>query len=212
MPPLSIEVIPYVRGDDDQIVSSGRIREGVIDRQGHSYLKFFLDKQEYHLPDELRTKLQQPIGVVVSNTREITKIIPSYSLVITVGDIVSLSFKKTDYPIAVNIIDYKTRRLDIDKKQVEKYFPVIHYKLTNPAGTINPAIANLLKLSLSNYIETNEAQVIEVDGEEDLLALPAILLSPLGSYVIYGQYNAGMVVVRVSEETKNLVKHYLEQF
>jgi len=41
-----------------------------------------------------------------------------------------------------------------------------------------------------------------VTGEEDLLALPAIVLAPLGSVVLYGQYDKGVVINEVTEELK----------
>jgi len=51
-----------------------------------------------------------------------------------------------------------------------------------------------------------------IDGEEDLLTLPAILLAPLSSLVLYGQWDRGAVMVEVTEEMKNQVKKLLERF
>jgi hypothetical protein len=47
-----------------------------------------------------------------------------------------------------------------------------------------------------------EADLVEVDGEEDLLAVVTVLAAPAGSIVVYGQPNKGVVIVTVTETTK----------
>lgn len=209
---LEIAKVSYVLGDDNQAISSGRIRDGSIDRNGHSYMKFFKQKEVYLLPKQLRKSLQKPLGKVVKSATEASKLIPATSLTISIGDIVSIDLKKINFPTALCIIDYKTRRMIIDEKEMNKYFPYINKVVQNLAGTINVESANIILSSLSEYEQSNQTQLIKVVGEEDLLALPVLLLSPLGSYVIYGQYQVGMIVVEVTEEIKNLAKKYLEQF
>lgn len=51
-----------------------------------------------------------------------------------------------------------------------------------------------------------------VDGEEDLLALPAIVHAPIGGVVYYGQPQQGLVEVMVTEEKKREVLALLKQF
>lgn len=212
LPSLEIEVVPCFTGDDQEIVSSGRIRSGLMSRKGLSYLNFFLQRRLYKLPGHLRVKLQHPIGRAITDPSLLSSIIPSGSPVISVGDIVSLDVKKIGFRTAINIIDYKTRRHELDIEEIKKYFPTTNGELANPAGTINPKIADILITSLIEYDSSKESQIIKVSGEEDLLALPAILLSPLSSYVIYGQYKVGMIIVEVTEAIKSQVKTYLEQF
>ena len=67
-----------------------------------------------------------------------------------------------------------------------------------------------LFLGILHNKPTNE--VIRIEGEEDLLTMPAILLSPLGTYIIYGQFEVGMVVVEVTEEIKDMIKRFIIQF
>ena len=52
---------------------------------------------------------------------------------------------------------------------------------------------------------------MNVDGEEDLLALPAVLSSPEKSIVVYGQPGEGIVLVRVSAQSKKQVSKFVEQ-
>jgi hypothetical protein len=49
-----------------------------------------------------------------------------------------------------------------------------------------------------------------IDGEEDLLALVAVLYAPEKSLVVYGQPNEGMVVVEVTKEKKTETCKFLE--
>ena len=49
-----------------------------------------------------------------------------------------------------------------------------------------------------------------VDGEEDLAVIPLVLLSPLGTKVIYGQPNKGAVLVNVDTKTKDSLSNLLQ--
>ncbi|OFZ40262.1 MAG: hypothetical protein A2070_06905 [Bdellovibrionales bacterium GWC1_52_8] len=53
---------------------------------------------------------------------------------------------------------------------------------------------------------------LRIEGEEDLLALPAILFAPLGALVIYGHWQLGVVGVEVTEKTKDRAKSILNRF
>lgn len=209
LPILSIIIIPYEIGDDQKIVSSSRIREGLIDHTGHSYLKYLLQKPIYNLPASLRECLQKPLGTVVTKTQDIAQIIPADSTIISVGDIVSIDLQKAGYPPTICIVDYQTRQTAINPDTIHQYFPTTHATLSNPAGSINSQFAPIF---LSAMSKEHRPQIIAVSGEEDLLALPAMLLAPLDSFVIYGQYKVGMCIVQITEDIKLLAKHYLDQF
>jgi len=51
-----------------------------------------------------------------------------------------------------------------------------------------------------------------VDGEEDLSVIPALILLPSGFTICYGQLHAGMVVVPVNKQTKNLALNIVKSF
>lgn len=51
-----------------------------------------------------------------------------------------------------------------------------------------------------------------VDGEEDLLALPAILFAPLGSLILYGHWQHGIIAVEVNEQMKKKTQNLLNKF
>ncbi len=52
---------------------------------------------------------------------------------------------------------------------------------------------------------------IFVLGEEDLAVMPAVVLAPLSSIVIYGQPSSGCVLIRVTREKKKEMRELLKQ-
>lgn len=199
---LEIITIPFITGEDSHVITSEKIRRGEINSDGHSYRKVLRYKKQLILPENMRETLHQPIGEVVSDVHDLKKILPVESIIIAVGDIVFLSLKEQGYSPAISIIDFKTQRHPVEKEKLEKYMSQSRYTLTNPAGTINPETVEVFTKVRDTYIKTGKEQIIIVDGEEDLIALPALLLAPLGSIVVYGQVNIGMVIVQVTEEIK----------
>lgn len=212
MSPLEMNVVPHVKTDDGQIVSSSLIRTGHIDRSGHSYLKIFKSNKVLVMPESLRDQLQKPLGPVITDLKNITTLTPPPTLFIAVGDVVSMDLIKAGIPLSICVVDFHTKRADIDESITTKYFPTIHQSLPNPRGTINRDIKGALLDSLDIYLNTKTSQIIKVDGEEDLLALPAILLAPLDSYVIYGLPDTGICLVKVTKDSKTLVEKYLSTF
>ena len=80
-------------------------------------------------------------------------------------------------------------------------------------GTINCKTVSILHELIEKSILTNEKAAIKIIGEEDLLTLPAILLAPLGSAVLYGISGTGMIKVVVTEEKKKeMEEKYLSKF
>lgn len=205
--PLEIITVPFVMGDDGQVITSERIRLGEIDRKGHSYLKIF--SHQLTLPEHLREKLRQPIGQVFTSLQFINKL--KWATMVTVGDFITASLLRSGIDPDVKIIDFKIRRKVIDGDHQKLFTNCPRRGCVNPAGTITSQAVDAIWRSLSDCLK-GKKQLLVVDGEEDLLALPAILLSPLKSVVIYGQKDLGAVVVEVTEEIKALVEKILQQF
>ena len=53
--------------------------------------------------------------------------------------------------------------------------------------------------------------LIEVEGEEDLASIPAILMAPDGAIVIYGVPDKGIAVYEVGETLRQLVNKNMEK-
>jgi len=165
----------------------------------------------FKLPQHLRIKLKKPLGQLIKGPPNITiktakEIIEKLKppKVITVGDVVTYSAKKYKLPLSVAIIDLKTMRKDSDVHISYTGNETI-IKTDNPAGTITYDAWKAVEDAMKKKREV----IILVNGEEDLLTLPAIYLAPEGSIIIYGQPHEGIVVVKSDQNTKKKVKEIL---
>ena len=206
-PPLQVVQVPYVTGEDGSVITSARIRAGEIDRNGHAYFSVFKNKIQLTLPALLREHMRQPIGNVVKNISELQNVLENSRIIITVGDIITQSLVNAGRSPDIAIIDFKSRRHTLTRKQYGNIGST-----PNPAGTIRTEAVKLYKRALQKFLQTGEKQTITVDGEEDLLALQAILIAPLASVVLYGQFDLGIVINEVTEALKNKIKETLKNF
>jgi pantetheine-phosphate adenylyltransferase len=212
MDPLEIVIVPFVLGEDNEIISSERIRRGEIDRDGNSYALLFQSKKEFHLPETVRKELQRPIGQIASSMQSVLSSLASHTMLIAVGDIVAASALKAGRTADINIIDGRTRRVALEPAYVVSFEKLSQRATRNPAGTITAQAATSLQEAMYDFETTHTEQLIVVTGEEDLLAIPAILFSPLESIILYGQFDIGIVVVKVSEQNKKRVYDLFRKF
>src|SRR5258708_1199528 len=134
--PLEIITVPFVLGDDGEIISSERIRKGEIDREGKSYVKLFLSQEVFHLPEDVRQALRDPIGHVQTDMSAVVTSLDSKAMVITVGDIVTSSIVQEGRPADIAIIDGKTRRAVVEPENAVSIADLKRSVTKNPAGTI----------------------------------------------------------------------------
>jgi len=220
---LAIEGVDFVMADDGKPITSERIRMGEIDRQGKSYLKIFSNKI-LELPDSLRPVLREPIGPLVKLSASLVGLIKKEKpvMLIAVGDIISLRLLRDKHPPDVMIIDYRSRRAPIKDFHglladshgypCKSVFQNPCESVINKAGTINSTAVKAIYTAINKYLTKSIKGTVVIDGEEDLLALPAILLAPLNSLVIYGQLDEGVVFVRVTESEKKRIKSIISKF
>jgi uncharacterized protein (UPF0218 family) len=77
----------------------------------------------------------------------------------------------------------------------------------NPAGTMTADLANAIR----NALTGPEKKVIRVIGEEDLATLPCVLLSPIGTNIIYGWPGKGMMLITTDESIRKRMEELFEQ-
>ena len=159
-------------------------------------------KIKYVLTPQLRLKLKRPLGKLIQGSFEQTipklkKLIEEEkpSRIISVGDIVSKNLMENSFSPSLLIVDNKVMRKEI-KPFTLKTEKTIYTK--NPPGTITTEASEIIKDSL----KTNECTKIVVEGEEDLLALIAILYAPENSLIVYGQPRQGIVAVKATPKKK----------
>jgi uncharacterized protein (UPF0218 family) len=163
------------------------------------------------LPESLREELSKPRGILVKGKKEyVSRKVAEFisktpaPKVVTVGDIVTRSLVSMGVKPDLAIIDGKTLRgpeEKIDYKVDETY------KLTNPAGLITSDAWKVINKALK---KKKKIEII-VDGEEDLLGIPVVLLAPKGSLMLYGQPNEGIVIVTVNEEMRQFTERILSR-
>ncbi|MBP9716637.1 MAG: pantetheine-phosphate adenylyltransferase [Candidatus Levybacteria bacterium] len=201
---LSIEVIEMDAADDGGFISSTRIRNGEINREGRLYVNKRWLSRDLQLPEILRSSLHKPLGKILSDVpREID------SNIITIGDITTKKFNEKNINQFLSIIDFQVKRQkkfdgisDLGFKEIKAI------KIKNPAGTIS---SDLFK-AIIDAIKSKKRQIILVDGEEDLAVLPVIIASPLGFQIYYGQPDEGLVEVEVTEKVKEKIYDILSKF
>ena len=125
------------------------------------------------------------------------------SKVTTVGDVVSLETLTSGIQVNLRIVDQMTLRKSINPVEIKAERT---YRVRNPAGVVTKEAWDAVKEALQH----TEA-VIYVDGEEDLLAIPAILESPDKAFIVYGQPSRGVVVVTASSEVKHEVREMMNR-
>jgi hypothetical protein len=65
---------------------------------------------------------------------------------------------------------------------------------------------------LRELLTSGKKYLVVVEGEEDLLVIPLVLYLKEGTYVVYGQPNAGVVALEVNEFSRFRVKSLFESF
>lgn len=206
--PLALIVADYVVSDDQSYLSSTRIRAGEIDRKGFVYKQFLQAITPYTISFNQRNRLQKPIGELVFGSEAdlgiaVEKLKPQLgigTLLFTVGDIITAAVVKADLPVTLALIDEKNKR-EAFPLSIEKIDFV--GKISNQAGSVSLEALEALVAEEHHWLDGTTGRYLLIDGEEDLLVLPLVLLTPLHSLVCYGQSEEGIVVVRVTEEKKH---------
>ena len=165
----------------------------------------------WKLPPSKISLLKKPLGELIEGSPEhVWKkivemgILEKANKITTVGDVVSFNFIKYVNKIPdLIILDKHSLRQKIKNPPYQKFIEFIQNNVTlilyaeNPRGTITKATVDSIKLAYSN-----SKSILFINGEEDLCTIPAVLYSPLGSLVFYGQPRQGVVVIFVDENQK----------
>ena len=125
------------------------------------------------------------------------------STIISVGDIVSIQMIKHGIALNILIVDNKTMRKPIQPITVD-VDQTLYAK--NPPGAITDEAWDAIKLAIEQKGRTK----VIVDGEEDLLTVVTVLSAPEDALVVYGQPHKGVVVVKVTEETREKMHRIID--
>jgi len=155
---------------------------------------------------KIRKLVSRPLGEVIGEDEAVRRARSCSALVIAVGDIVSLTLLRRGVSPNIVVFDERTRREGWRPLPPELLAGYHQSQVENPAGTIGDVALRELK----KLISLPRKSALKILGEEDLLGLPAIQMAPVGSLVLYGQPDTGIVAVAVNPETKAVARSILE--
>jgi uncharacterized protein (UPF0218 family) len=165
------------------------------------------------LPDRLRPVLQRPLGRLLEGGLEevygrvkamVEELKPPR--LVAVGDVVARDAIKQGLKLDLAIGDFKTKRAEVEGLPKDAFREVV--RVCNPQGFITLEACR----KVASCLRGEGGVLMEVEGEEDLLAIPCMLHAPSGSLIIYGQPGEGVVAVVVSEGLKAFLRSLLEAF
>lgn len=163
---------------------------------------------EYPLPQELREMLAKPMGRLFTEgeieSGGFGDALAGSTMVVTVGDRATETVAAKGRVPDVQIVDGRENRNVREPPDVSY---AVLYKVRNPAGMITLEAFEGIKKAF----EGRKPARVLVDGEEDLLAIPAIVLAPLSAVLFYGQPGRGMVMVKADEGAKSRNSDLLKQ-
>ncbi|MDI3549325.1 MAG: GTP-dependent dephospho-CoA kinase [Methanobacterium sp.] len=150
------------------------------------------------LKQELRSEFKKPLGVLYSSLDEAEDFIKSKypdELLISVGDITTQNLQKAGLIPHLGIIDNVVER---KPAAYDVVYDNVTLNVKNPPGVITDELQETIKRAFQ-LVKSGFRVLILVDGEEDLAAIPSILMAPPGSLVLYGQPGEGLVVCEVDK-------------
>jgi len=76
----------------------------------------------------------------------------------------------------------------------------------NPAAEITLQSIDIIKKAFTIQPPVR----LNVNGEEDLLVIPACIYAPENAIILYGQPNEGLVIVKITPEIRNKTQKLLD--
>jgi uncharacterized protein (UPF0218 family) len=161
----------------------------------------------YRLPEALRPKLKDPLGPVRSGDEAVDAVAGQEPL-LAVGDVVTRTFVEAGRVPDVMVVDGHTKRTEsADDPLASLGEAPRRIAVENPAAEITDGLLE----GLRGALEAEDPVVVDVDGEEDLAALPLTEMAPDGAAVVYGQPDEGVVTVTVTPDKRRQVRRLLDQ-
>ena len=216
--PLHIIEVMHLDGVEGGIISSSAIRNGHMDQEGHPWMPERLRKSRLKMVASLDMELKTPMGILFQGPEDDPEIgmaaaldgLPSpHGAIVTVGDVTTKTMLDMDLTPDIALIDGRTKRTELEeglKVDPQRFHHHIHAE--NPAGFLTPSFNQ----AIAKALLAEETLILEVDGEEDLAPLVIHCLAPIGTLVLYGQPQKGVVVQCTSLEVKKRCRFLLSLF
>ncbi|MFC6756844.1 MULTISPECIES: GTP-dependent dephospho-CoA kinase family protein [Haloarcula] len=156
------------------------------------------------LPAALRSELKEPMGALYTDTAALLS--DAGEPLVAVGDMVTYHLLEAGRVPDLALVDEQTKRSAVDSDVTAA---ITGFDRTvgvdNPAGTLTRELLEAMRAGL----DSDDTTLVDVDGEEDLAALPAVLVAPETASVVYGQPDEGMVLVTPNGSVRERVRSIL---
>jgi uncharacterized protein (UPF0218 family) len=160
------------------------------------------------MPDSLRGELGRSLGPIVDEDGAVAAMCRGGPLA-TVGDMCTASMHRRSVSIHLAVIDDRTRRRDEGRwRGTTREVGERHVTVRSAQGELSAELYNAVIEAWASSAPTR----IDVEGEEDLAALAAILHAPEGATVIYGIPDKGLALVQVDARARKAVVDVLVRF
>lgn len=175
-------------------------------------------RRGYRLKEEMRDVCRIPLGVAIyreppeaaSLIKELVQLMEP-PLLISVGDFVTANLWMSGLRPDVAIVDTRVMRR-ASRRDLREMMGLEYAALEcrNPPGTLTAEALDCVRDAIS-AAEGGGKVLLVVDGEEDLLALPAIVLAPSRSVVIYGLWLGAAVMAICHPYVRHGVEKFMEE-
>jgi len=161
------------------------------------------------LKKDMRSEFKKPIGTLfptISDAKQSIDKKGDKSLLISIGDVTTRNMLDEGIIPDVGIVDNLIER---EPSDYEICYDNVTLKTKNPPGTITDQMWKTIKEGFSLVEKAGYNVLIVVEGEEDLSAIPCIVMAPAGSLIFYGQPGKGVVlceVDKIKEKAQDLIK------
>ena len=159
------------------------------------------------LPEEMRAELGRPMGPIFTDVERL--LADAGDPLLAVGDVVTYHVERAGVVPDVAVVDGLTEREAVDDEVATGVARLgertREVRVENPAATLTRELVDALREAVADP----EPTVLVVDGEEDLVTLPAVVAAPLGASVVYGQPGEGTVHAEVTEQSKAQMRDLL---
>ena len=160
------------------------------------------------LPKYLRKELRKPFGELHKSInlieKSLQKQLQEEKLIIAIGDVTSMNLFECGIQPQICIVDNLTKRKPIEHNL--NHTNNIKY-VENPAGVLTEEFIEVCIESIKEASNKNPL-IIQVNGEEDLAVLPCVINSPRDTFILYGQPNEGVVLVKVNEAYDRALNYF----
>ena len=159
-------------------------------------MKFHIPESDLTMPDSLRGLLSGTLGPVTDIEGTLDMV--DGKVVASIGDVVTADLLERGFVPKIGAVDGFTQRGDPITPISEDHFDSVT-QIDNPKGSISKDIWP----SLTRAYNQEGTTLFKVNGEEDLLSIPALILGPENGFVIYGIPGKGVGVNPINRENKD---------